>query len=241
MSYYTGGRYYPPVTQRGQMEKAYAPERTSVIGQGLVIVGVIQILIGLLAFLIAIYRIVGACQLGSIATGTWVGAFIMILGVLAIIAGQSRDEKSLTTVTVLSFLSMFLALVLLSIEGVALNREMSNCDPIENACVPLCFFASTSLVFIGLFEFSFCFATSIMAINVTRRTVKTGQPVLNTVEPSPKWAVPSIYEMNHRQYNEELLARRMALEPLPPLGVRSFDHSTQTNVPRHDEDRYRFP
>lgn len=76
MSYYTGGRYYPPAPQRGQMEKAYAPERTSVIGQGLVFVGVIQILIGLLAFLIAIYRIVGACQLGSIATGTWVGAFV---------------------------------------------------------------------------------------------------------------------------------------------------------------------
>ncbi|KAJ8020363.1 hypothetical protein HOLleu_39935 [Holothuria leucospilota] len=131
---------------------------------------------------------------------------------------------------------MVLAIVLVSIEGVALAREISNCDPLVNACVPLCFLASNNLVFLGLFEVAFCFTAAVIATRITRRMSQV-EPLQSAVEPLPRWATPSLYALESK-YMDDYLARRMHRRTSP---ARRYDSSTQTHRPRFDDDRYTFP
>lgn len=51
-------------------------ERKSVMAKGLVVIGIIQILLGLLIIFVGVYRLLATCQVANLATGTWVGAFV---------------------------------------------------------------------------------------------------------------------------------------------------------------------
>ncbi|XP_022088774.1 uncharacterized protein LOC110978253 [Acanthaster planci] len=163
----------PAGQQHGKLGGAIA-----VMGDAVKILGLTQFLTAIPCIALGVAALLFECQYGYIATGIWVGAIVLVSGLLGVSAGSSKEQCPLSSYHMMSLLNILSGTALLTIHVLSLLRELANCADTTKTCSALCVTFNNLLGCIGLVLFFLALAAAVVSMTLNNKVGKCKEQVV---------------------------------------------------------------
>ncbi|XP_038051896.1 uncharacterized protein LOC119724760 [Patiria miniata] len=142
------------------------------------ILGVAQFLMAMPCVALGVAAFLYKCHYGYIAAGIWVGAMVLLSGVMGIYAGANKEQCPLSCYHMMSILNILSGTALLTIHTLSVLQELTTCADATKTCPALCLTFNNLLSATGLVFFFLALTAAIVSVSLNTKVAKSKEQVI---------------------------------------------------------------